>query len=147
VNIDVNDWSAKIPTTVQTTIVRNSDLNFILPIYDGMIQFVTPAITQANAGDQVKVASYNGSPYALDQIRTGNIVTMDVGEPMEWAAMATLDQAFRVMLGEPPASSEVLPLRVWTKDNVAEAGEPAGYLSGWGTDFKTGYETLWGIAK
>ncbi len=43
--------------------------------------------------------------------------------------------------------NEETPLKVFTKDNVDEAGTPPAPSKGYGDAYKTGYEKIWGAAK
>jgi ribose transport system substrate-binding protein len=52
----------------------------------------------------------------------------------------------RAMLGETPVTDEHTPIRIFSKDNISETGDPPGYNKGWGTsDFAGGYRKLWGV--
>ena len=55
VNVPIIDWASKIQPTVQSAIQGNPDLNFIIPVYDSMSQFVVPAITLTGASNRVKI--------------------------------------------------------------------------------------------
>ena len=145
-DIPITQWSSKIQTGVQTAITKDPKLNYVLPIYDAMAQFVVPGVTAANASRRVKVATYNGTPFALDYIRQGNVVAMDAGDNIEWNSYANMDQAFRILTGTDPVKSEKTPLRIFDKTNVAEAGTPAKANQGYGNAYITGYQKLWGVS-
>jgi ribose transport system substrate-binding protein len=110
-----------------------------------MAQFVVPGVTAANASRRVKVATYNGTPFALDYIRQGNVVAMDAGDNIEWNSYANMDQAFRILTGTDPVQNEKTPLRIFDKTNVEEAGTPAKANQGYGSAYIAGYEKLWGV--
>ncbi len=93
--VNAADWATKIGPTVQSAILANRELNYVIPIYDGMVQFVMPAIITTGSSDRVKVASFNATPAVLDMIRTGDVVTFDSGEDTTWLAAAILDQDMR----------------------------------------------------
>ena len=145
VNVASNDWSTKIQPLVQTNVNGNPKLNYVLPIYDAMAQFVVPAIVAAGAGSRVKVATFNGTPAILDMMRTGDIITMDVGEGPGWIGYAVTDEDLRIATGMAPIPSEVIGVRLFNKSNVADAGSPANLTSGYGTSFVDGYSKLWGL--
>ena len=44
-NVPVTDWSTRIQSVVQSSLLADSTINYVVPIYDGMSQFVEPAIT------------------------------------------------------------------------------------------------------
>jgi ribose transport system substrate-binding protein len=143
--VNTPDWATKIAPQVQSAILADPDLNYILPIYDGMVQFTVPSIVATSATDRVKVASFNATPAVLDMIRTGNVVTFDIGEDTTWLAGAIIDQDMRVLLGKPLIENYAAGLRAFTKANVEEAGVPAKFATGYGTSAADGYAALWGL--
>ena len=74
----------------------------------------------------MKIASYNGTPAVMKLIQDGNIMAMDVGENISGSPTPTVDQVGRVLTGAPIIAdgNEQTPLRVFTKANIAEAGNP-----------------------
>ncbi len=145
IGVNVSDWGTKIEPQVRSAILADKDLNYIVPIYDSMAQFVVPAILATGASNRVKVASFNALPAMLDMIRTTDIYTFDVGEDTGWLAGAILDQDMRLLLKKPLIPDYVVGLRIFTKDNVEEAGVPAKYGQGYGGSAVSGYESLWGL--
>lgn len=148
-NVPVADWATKISSTVQSAIQSDPNLDYVLPVYDSMALFVEAGVTAAGKTGQVFTSSYNGTPAVMKILQEGNVMTMDIGENMEWLAYATLDQAGRVLTDTPiiEDGDEQTPLKVFTKDNVDEAGTPPAPSKGYGDAYKTGYEEIWGPAK
>lgn len=145
VNVNPTDWATKLQTTVEGSLSSNPNINYILPVFDSMAQFIAPAIEASGKDGQVHVASFNGTPAILDMIRTGNVVTMDVGENTSDVAAAGLDQIMRVLLHQ-PAGRDVINVRIMDKSNVNEAGVPAVSGKGFGNAFITGYAKTWGVS-
>lgn len=145
VDVPVPDWPTKIQTEVQSAIQADPELNYIVPFYDGMTQFVLPAIRTAGATDRVKVATFNGTPFALKFIQDGTPVVMDVGENLDHVGYAAMDQAMRILAGAEPIASgdENIPLRVFDETNVDEAGTPPELSKGYGDAYRKGYTKLW----
>lgn len=146
-NIPVADWNTKTQGIVQSALQANPKINYVYVLYDAMVAGAVPAVqTLAKAG-KVKIASYNGSPFALDYIRQskGSLVAMDVGEDTPGIGYATMDQVFRILLGKQPVP-ERTPIRIWDKTNVGEAGTPAKAGQGYGNVYTGGYLKLWGQA-
>ena len=79
----------------------------------------------------------------LKEVKKGDIITMDVGENLEWIGYAIVDQSMRIMGGLTPVKSEHVPVRVFDTSNIKEAGSK--YTSGWGNSYITGYQKLWGL--
>ncbi len=146
VNVPVADWATKIATTVQSEIQINPQLDYVLPVYDSMTLFVEAGVTSAGKVGQVFTSSFNGTPDVLKIMQEGDVLTMDIGENVQWLAWATLDQVGRVLAGVPIVEdgNQETPLKVFTKENVDEAGVPPVAGEGYGDAHIAGYEALWG---
>ncbi|MDQ3893744.1 MAG: sugar ABC transporter substrate-binding protein [Actinomycetota bacterium] len=147
VDVPIPEWASRLRTEVQSALVGDPKIDYIIPIYDSMSQFVVPAVVAAGAGKRVKIAAFNGTPFVLEMLQRGDIVAMDVGENLAWLGWATVDQAFRVLAGEKPAKSEHTPLRVFDDGNVDDAGRPPRFDQGYGDAYINGYKRLWGVAN
>ncbi|MGH3276264.1 MAG: sugar ABC transporter substrate-binding protein [Streptosporangiaceae bacterium] len=145
VNVNPEDWAKSLQTTVEGKLSADPNINYILPVFDSMAQYIAPGIIAAGKSGKVHVASFNGTPSILDMIRSGDIVTMDVGENTSDVAAAGLDQIMRIMLHQ-PVGKEQINVRVLDKSNVADAGVPAVSGKGYGDAFMTGYATTWGVS-
>ena len=148
VNVPVADWSTKIQTEVQSALNRDPNINYIIPIYDSMSQFVVPAVTAAGRTGKVHISTYNGTPFVLGYMQSGEIVSMDVGENLDWLGWAYIDAAARVLAGGSIAKTldEHTALRIFTKQNVADAGNPPKVSTGYGDAYVNGYKGLWGVS-
>jgi ribose transport system substrate-binding protein len=95
--------------------------------------------------DEIKIATFNGTPFALGYIQDGTPVKMDVGENNAQVGYAALDQAMRIFAGVGPIESgdTKIPLRIFDASNVDETGTPPVLGQGYGNDFVAGYEKLW----
>jgi ribose transport system substrate-binding protein len=137
--------SSQLVSSIKSSLQRDPNINYVMPVFDFLALDAAPAIQQLGRASKTKVVTYNGTPAVLDQMRKGDIVVMDAGESYEWVAYAAMDQALRVMSGAGPVTKEHTPIRVWTKDNVKEAGVPATKTNNFPTP--TEYLQLWGISK
>ena len=146
VNVPIVDWATRIQPTVAGALQANPDLNYVIPIYDSMSTFVTPAIAIAGRGEDVKVATFNGTPFVLDMIRDGT-VEMNIGENLDWIAHAMLDAEMRLLCGQDAIRDSKVPLRVFSAENIGEVGEPADAAMGYGDAYVQGYRDLWMIAE
>ncbi|GAA2163786.1 sugar ABC transporter substrate-binding protein [Pedococcus bigeumensis] len=147
VNIPISDWATKVPTQVQTALLKDPAINIVVPVFDGMTPFLTTGITQAGKTGSVNIVAYNGTASVMKMIQDKNLVVAEVGEPLEWLGWANMDQVLRVLAGAEPLASEKTPLRVFDASNVDEAGKPVNQKDGYGdpNQFKDGYRTLWGL--
>lgn len=139
------EWSTALSGKAVSAIRQNPDVNYLLPIFDGMGIFVHAGILQANAADRVKVAAFNGTPAALDIIVQDEAFTGDPGQPNGWLGWHAVDQALRGMLGEEPGSPEI-PIRFFDASNledvdVNDLDEPYG-----DPDYRDGFRELWGVS-
>jgi ribose transport system substrate-binding protein len=144
INVPSADWATRIQSEVQSSLVSDPNINYVIPIYDPMTQFVVPAITAASKTNTVHIATFNGTPAALTMLEQGPSVKMDIGENLQWLAYANLDEAFRAMLGKPSVADEHTALRVFTSSNVKDTGTPPAFNTGFGDSYVSGYAQLWG---
>lgn len=146
-NIPLPNWTSQIQPTVQSAIQADPDLNYIMPLYDAMVQFTVPAVTLAGASDRIKIATFNGTPAILGMIGPDSPVKMDVGENPAQLGYAAMDQAMREITGVGGIESgdENVRLRIFDESNIAEAGDPPALGVGYGEEWKSGYLEMWGI--
>ncbi|KJZ18522.1 sugar ABC transporter substrate-binding protein [Loktanella sp. S4079] len=139
-NVPLAEWGTRIQSGVQSALLANPDINYILPIYDSMSQFVTPALRIA--GVEVPIASFNGTPFVLDMVREGT-VKMDIGESLGWAGYAAVDAQMRQLCGLEVPEDLGIPLLIFDSANVETAGIPANFDDGYGDAHIAGYRALW----
>jgi ribose transport system substrate-binding protein len=145
VDVAIPDWAREVRGEVQSALVRDPMINYVIPIYDSMSQYVVPAIKASGAAERVKISTFNGTPFVLKMVQDEDIVQMDVGENLSWIGWASMDQAFRAIAGEEPVRSENTPLRVFDDGNVDDAGEPPEFDKGYGDAYMAGYKRLWRV--
>lgn len=152
-NAPVTEWATKITPGIQAAMIKDPTINYILPIYDSMSQFVVPAITAAGKTGKVFIATYNGTPFVMDLLKQGTVVKMEVGENLDWMGWAYVDAAARLLAGltlpKPPNHfNEHTALRVFTAKNISEAigkDGKAALSTGYGNAYVAGYKKLWGV--
>ncbi len=144
INAPVPEWSTKILLSVQSAVIADPTINYIIPIYDSMSQFVIPALTITGKTGQVKIATFNGTPFVIDEIRAGN-VEMNVGESIGWLGRSILDSTMRGLCELPVKDELYVPFFIFDADNAETAGVPAEFDKGYGDEYITGYDTLWGL--
>ncbi len=143
INVPVNEWATRIQSGTQSALLSDPGINYIIPIYDSMSQFVIPALRIAGASD-VGIATFNGTPFVLDMIREGT-VQMDVGESLGWAGYAAVDAMMRTICDMDVPESLGIPLLIFDETNIETAGNPADFDSGYGDAHVQGFRTLWGL--
>jgi ribose transport system substrate-binding protein len=147
-DVPVTDWSTKIQPIMQSSIAADPNLNYVLPLYDAMSEFVVAGIQVAGMTGKIHIATFNGTPSVLRMIQTGPTVEMDVGEDEAQVGYAGMDQMMRLFAGVRPIASgnEHIPLRVFDATNVNQAGVPPRFEVGYGSAWRAGYLKLWGLA-
>jgi ribose transport system substrate-binding protein len=148
-NLPIAQWSTNLGPLTQSSLSSDPNIDYIIPAYDGMSTFVLPAIRQAGKADKVKVATFNADLDPMQNMAKGNIITVNVGSHNTYEGWAYADQALRLMTGQKPLGDELVPLRVFTRDNVGalkldSATEKSGDWYGDPT-YKTEYAKLWGV--
>lgn len=142
VDIPVSDWAKKIQPQVQTALTSDPNLKYVMPLFDFGASFAASGITAAGKTGQVRIVSYNGTQNVLALMAKGDAILQDVGESLNWLGYAFMDQAFRVMAGQPTVD-ENTPIRAFTKANVGVLGNPPDITKGYGNSYVDGYTKLW----
>ena len=142
VNVPIPDWSTKVQPNVQSAILADPTLNYVLPIYDSMAQFVVPALTITGKSGQVKVATFNGTPFVIGLIQKGQVES-DVGENLDWIAHGVIDAEMRILCGLTPVKDPKIPFLVFDAANAASAGTPPQASTGYGDAYVAGYKAHW----
>ena len=140
VSVPVAQWATKIQTTVQTALVRDKRINFVIPMFDAMQQWAVPAIIASGATNRVQTGSYNGDPAVLKRIP--KIVNFTIGESADQLAYAYMDEALRILTGTKPIANIQTPIRFFDRTDVAQTGKPPQWSKGYGSDYVQGYEKL-----
>ncbi len=82
-NVSVPDWSTQITNITRSAIQSDPTINYVMPLYDSMSQFVVPGIQLAGATGKVHISTFNGTPFVLKMMQDADVVKMDVGgEPV-----------------------------------------------------------------
>jgi len=142
-SVGIPDWATKIGPVVSAELTRNPDLQYVIPVYDGMVQFVEPEIRAAGKAGKVKIATFNASPPVMQLMQSGNIVDFEVGEDFNGLVGAITDQTLRVLLGGAPSPNEVAGMRIFDKGNASEVGQPPVFQQGYGNSAEMGFQALW----
>jgi ABC-type sugar transport system substrate-binding protein len=147
-NVLIPDWPTKLSTTTRSLLTANPNLNYILPLYDGMTIYMVPAINGILAAkSRVKVASFNATPVVIqNELAKQSPLAADIGGPNQWYGVALADQVLRVLAGQPPVANENVPLRLFTRDNVGTI-DPKKDESTWygSANPICEYHKLWGL--
>jgi ribose transport system substrate-binding protein len=142
----VVDWGTKITPGVQSALLADPSINYIIVIYDSMSQFVVPALTITGASDRVKIDAFNGTPFVLGLIQQGK-VEMDIGENLDWIGSALVDAEMRRVCHLDLIKDPRIPFYIFDTSNAKDAGTPPMLSMGYGEAYVAGYEKLWMLRK
>ncbi|MDQ7911225.1 sugar ABC transporter substrate-binding protein [Phytohabitans sp. ZYX-F-186] len=146
INVPAADWASKMQSEVQAALLKDPGIDYVIPLFDSSSQYVASAITAAGKKGSVGIATFNNTPFVLEMLQNKNVVEMEVGESIAWIGYVTMDQALRILVGQPPLTNASSPLRVFTGDNIGELGTPPQNEAGY-TGYVDGYRKLWGLAS
>jgi len=135
-----DNWASKITPGVQSALLSDPSINYIVVMYDPMTQFVVPAVTIT--GSKAKIGSFNGTPFAIGLVQQGK-VDMIIGENLDWIGHAIVDADLRRMCGMTAVTNPQIPLYVFDASNAADAGTPPQLSKGYGDAYISGYAKLW----
>jgi ribose transport system substrate-binding protein len=144
-NVPVANWQTDVGTTVKSALVSNPNIKYVVPIYDGMALFATPAIQTSGKSD-VKVVTFNGTLGNMQNLAAGKIVAAEVGSPQAWEGWGLADQFLRILAGQPAAKDENIGLRIFDKTNIASIDLKKPERDWYGVDFASGYKKIWGLS-
>lgn len=145
IDVPATEWATKITPDVSSALNQDPNIQWVLPLFDAMSLSAAPGIQAAGKAGKVHIVTFNGTPAVLNMIQTGNIVTADAGENVNWLGYAFMDQAMRLLSGVKPIAdgNEHLIFRLFTPDNIKETGTPSQAQKGYGNAYMAGYARLW----
>ena len=139
INFTASTVGTSLPGRVVAALRQDPKINSILVGFDPPVTTVIPAMQAAGLQDQAKFYSQLGTTAALNFIKEGLVMDSDVGASNEWGGWAAVDQAIRLLNGQPTADENV-PVVLLNKTNLPPAGQP---FVGEEAGFKDKYLELW----
>jgi ribose transport system substrate-binding protein len=145
-DVPAAQWSTRLQSVTQSTLASKPNVKYLLPLYDGMVSFMTPAIRAAAANRGVKISSFNATPAVMQQIGDGVLSNVGIGSVRYGWGWA--DQTFRALAGAKPVADEKLPVRLFDESNIGSVDLKASTDTWYGTvDYRSAYKQLWGLAS
>lgn len=140
-DVSIADWSSTLGTTVAAELSAHSNINVIVPEFDGMVPSAVSADTSSHRN--LPIYTDGAASAILQEMKGQPLIKGDIGPGNVWQAYADMNQILRVLTKHTPIpkliSSEP---RLFVVSNVSQASSPT---NGFGAAFVTGYEKLWGL--
>jgi ribose transport system substrate-binding protein len=142
VNETVPTWPT-FGSATAAALREHPHVNYVIPLYDNYAQFALSGISLAGASRKVQMDTLNGTPSVLREIKPRAVVQMDIGVSAVWLGYAEITNALRVATGGHPTVVAGVP-RVFTRANVAQAGSPPSFATGYGPNIEASFKKVWG---
>ncbi|GAB3633857.1 hypothetical protein GCM10027421_32100 [Microbacterium shaanxiense] len=117
--VTLANWATDLATTTSAALLKNPDIDYVVPAFDPMTQFVTPAIQQAGKASNVKTVTVNGSLQQMQDLADG-VIAAEIGIDLNALGYIEADQALRVITGNTPVELAYAPVRIFDESNVGE---------------------------
>ncbi|MBX5467220.1 MAG: hypothetical protein K6U14_06965 [Firmicutes bacterium] len=143
-NVPVADWTTRMQSDVSAALTADPKITAIIALFDGMVPDTVPAAEAAHRPG-LHIYTYGAGAGVVKLIETTHgLVAANIGASSEWAAYVLMDELLRVLThsAPAPATRDYPPLRMWTPSNVSQYFAPNG---GYGTQYITGFDRLWGV--
>lgn len=147
-----SSWGSGLTDTIKDELEKDSNINCIILIHDGMIKDAVNALEMTQSMAKVSLVSRGGSADAFNQVKNGN-VNMLVAENYDKTAYSAVDYVLRVIDGNDSPSGVDVPFKIVTVDNVQEVyGEDEGSNNekafielAFDTKHRDEFKKLWGV--
>ncbi|WP_291051931.1 sugar ABC transporter substrate-binding protein [Herbiconiux sp.] len=139
--LDIDPAKIATDTTsqLQTALQVDPDVNYVLPVWDSAMPFISPAI--AASGGTAKVLAHDGISASLELIASGKDQQGTVAMPPPgWIGWAAFDEVGRAITGAADPGY-VIPTRLVTSDNVGDGS--VGDVSPNYADYQTAFTSAW----
>lgn len=138
------EWETNLQNLTQSTLRADPTVNYLIPVWDDMVNFINPGVYSVGAQDRVKIITYNADLRVMQDLAKGDLVVTDIGSPLQWAGWALVDQGIRLTTGMPPVEDENIPNRVFNSNNIDEVDLELDDAHWYGVDHAAEYRSLWG---
>lgn len=147
VDAPLAQWSTGLTQLTSSTLTADPQASYLLPLYDGMVSFMQPAVKLANRTEKVKIVTFNATAAVMNLMKSGNLVAADVGVNNARLGWAIADQAFRAIAGAAPVADPKVPTLLFTKQNIGTIDLTAASDTWYGDSslWRNGYKKLWGL--
>jgi len=143
VDVPTSQWNNLAPKTA--SIIRaNPSVTYLVPVFDGMVIYMVPGVTSANAQSRIKIVSFNATPSVMENLKRRYVVAAETGGPNLLQGWAFADEALRVLSGVQPLNDLGIPNRLFTVRNIDSIDLTKPEWTWYGPlDFQAKYQRLW----
>jgi ribose transport system substrate-binding protein len=137
-DVDLANVATDVGAQLQSALQKNPDVNYIYPVWDSAVTYVTPVV--AAAGSDAKVLSRDGLAANIAWVEDGTQALTVGTPPTDWLGWLAVDDLLRAVTGA-PAPGYVIPTRVIDATTVGDGTNDAiwpAYI-----DFQTAFTTTW----
>jgi ribose transport system substrate-binding protein len=121
VGVTLPNWASDLGSSVNAALLKDPEIDYVVPVFDPMTQFTNPAIQQAGKAATVKVVSGNGNLQPMIDLQKGAGVNFaNVGTDMYALGYLEADLVLRALTGQATVSDAIAPTRVFDRDNIAD---------------------------
>lgn len=147
IDAPIATWATRMQSTTQAALTSHPTSRWFLPMYDGMVPFMMPAINAAGKASSVHVVSFNATPAVMQLVKTHDVVSADIGSGATRFGWSWMDQALRVLSGVTPSTNEEVPQRLFDAANISSIDTQGADDAWYGTfDYRSSYLALWSVA-
>lgn len=147
-----SSWGSGLTDSIKNELEKDSNINCIILIHDGMIKDAVNALEITQSMSKVSLVARGGSADAFNQVKNGN-VDMLVSESYDKTAYSAVDYILRVLDGNDSPSGVDVPFKIITVDNVQEVygdgdgsdNEKAFIELAFDTKHRDEFKQLWGV--
>lgn len=141
IDIPVTAVGSTLGARVKSLLQANPDIEYVWSPYDSATNDIVQSVVEEGKQEQIGVTGFNGNAQNLEYIREGQAQIADVGEALNWAGWAGVDDFNRIFNGEEPPEDDGVPAKLFTESNLPEPGEQfEGEY-----DYQKKYKELWGV--
>lgn len=145
-SVPSSQWSGLTPRTA-TLIQTHPNVNYMVPDFDGMVVYMVPGVTSANAQNKVKIVSFNATPSVMQNMANHYVVAGDTGGPNLVQGWAFADEGLRILAGGQPVNDLNIPTRLFDANNIGSIDLTKQESEWYGVgDYVAKFKAQWGLS-
>jgi ribose transport system substrate-binding protein len=137
-DVDLANVATDVGAQLQSALQRNPDINYLYPVWDSAVTYVTPVV--AAAGSSAKVLSRDGLDANVAWVQDGTQHLTVGTPPTGWLGWLSVDDLLRAVTGA-EAPGYVIPTRIIDSTTVGD-GTTADIWPAY-TDYQEAFTTAW----